>query len=217
MKVAKPDFVVLWTRICLEDDIKSFEVLYRYLYNSLHKLALYYVREQEVAEDIIAEIFVRCWENRKENTHIQQPESYFFVAVRNQSLKYLKKKSGTTFIDLAENEAEHPVEAYTPESLLERKELHHKLDHAIETLPAQAKLVFRLIKENGLKYKEVADILEISPRTVQTQLFRAIAKLRLVLKSEKPSGFNAEIGEKLISMVILLGIITFFKYVVGNF
>lgn len=217
MKVAKPDFVVLWTRICLEDDIKSFEVLYRYLYNSLHKLALYYVREQEVAEDIIAEIFVRCWENRKESTHIQQPESYFFVAVRNQSLKYLKKKSGTTFIDLAENEAEHPVEAYTPESLLERKELHHKLDHAIETLPAQAKLVFRLIKENGLKYKEVADILEISPRTVQTQLFRAIAKLRLVLKSEKPSGSNAEIGEKLISMVILLGIITFFKYVVGNF
>lgn len=217
MKVAKPDFVVLWTRICLEDDVKSFEVLYRYLYNSLHKLALYYVREQDVAEDIIAEIFVRCWENRKESTHIQQPESYFFVAVRNQSLKYLKKKLGTTFIDLSENEAEHPVEAYTPESLFERKELHQKLDKAIETLPAQAKLVFRLIKENGLKYKEVADILEISPRTVQTQLFRAIAKLRLVLKSEKPSGFNAEIGEKLISMVILLGIITFFKYVVGNF
>jgi len=217
LKVAKPDFVVLWTRICLEDDIKSFEVLYRYLYNSLHKLALYYVHEQEVAEDIIAEIFVRCWENRKESTHIQQPESYFFVAVKNQSLKYLKKKSGTTFIDLSENEAEHPAEAYTPESLLERKELHHKLDNAIETLPAQAKLVFRLIKENGLKYKEVADILEISPRTVQTQLFRAIAKLRLVLKSEKPSGFNAGIGEKLISLVILLGIITFFQYVVGNF
>ena len=163
MKVAKPDLLILWTKICLGDDIASFETLYRYLYTSLLKLAVYYVREQEVAEDIIAEIFVKCWENRKSGTHIQQPESYFFVAVRNQSLKFLKKNSATAFIDLGENEAHHPVETYNPETLLERKELHQKLDSAIETLPPQAKIVFRLIKENGLKYKEVADILEISP------------------------------------------------------
>ncbi|WP_316804124.1 RNA polymerase sigma-70 factor [Pedobacter nototheniae] len=211
MKASKPDLLVLWTSICLEDDVKSFEALYRFLYKGLLKLSVYYVNSREIAEDIVAEVFVKCWENRKTSTHILNPESYFFVAIRNQSLKYLKKNSGITFIDLGDTGAHDPVNHFNPESILERKELHKKLDQAIETLPPQAKIIFRLIKENGMKYKEVAEVLEISPRTVQTQLFRAIAKLRLILSPNQQNNTGNEIVEKLISLIIIPGMLYFFN------
>jgi len=68
-----------------------------------------------------------------------------------------------------------------PGKELERRELILKMDQAIETLPHQCKIIFSLIKEEGLKYKEVAQILDISPRTVETQLVRAMKKLDKIL------------------------------------
>ncbi len=212
MKAAKPDLVVLWNKICLESDIKSFEQLYRFLYSRLIKFSVYYVVDKQVAEDLVAEVFVKCWENRSNSTHVLNPESYFFIAVKNQSLKYLKKNSAVTFIDLVDEKDNISVSIHTPEYILETKELHQQLDHAIAGLAPQAATVFRLIKESGMKYKEVAELLNISPRTVQTQLFRAIAKLRLVLQPLKDSGADEKKLGKLISLIILAGTLSFLYF-----
>lgn len=203
MKAAKPDLVVLWNKICLEDDIKSFEQFYRFLYSRLIKFSTYYVSDKQVAEDIVAEVFVKCWENRTEGIHVLNPESYFFIAIKNQSLKYLKKNSSITFIDLVNENDNISVSTHTPDYILETKELHQQLDHAIAGLAPQAATVFRLIKESGMKYKEVAELLNISPRTVQTQLFRAIAKLRTVLQPLNNNGNDDKRLGNLISLVIL--------------
>lgn len=212
MKAAKPDLVVIWNKICLEDDIKSFEQLYRFLYSRLIKFSVYYVVDKQVAEDLVAELFVKCWENRATNTHVLNPESYFFTAVKNQSLKYLKKNSSITFIDLVDAEEDVSVTAQTPEYILETKELHRQLDFAIAGLAPQAATVFRLIKESGMKYKEVAELLNISPRTVQTQLFRAIAKLRLILQPLQNKGPDEKKLGKMISLIILVGTLSFFYF-----
>ncbi|MCX2583556.1 RNA polymerase sigma-70 factor [Pedobacter sp. MR22-3] len=212
MKTAKPDLVVLWSKICLESDMNAFEQLYRFLYSRLIKFSIYYVGDKQAAEDLVTEVFVKCWENRSASTHVLNPESYFFIAVKNQSLKHLKKKSSVTFMDLADVDEDVSATAQTPQYILETKELHQQLHLAIESLAPQAREVFRLIKEGGLKYKEVAELLNISPRTVQTQLFRAIAKLRLILKplaemesGETPSG-------TIISLLMLLGSLSFLSY-----
>ncbi|SDH64171.1 RNA polymerase sigma-70 factor, ECF subfamily [Pedobacter terrae] len=204
MKAAKPDLVVLWSKICLEDDIKSFEQLYRFLYSRLIKFSTYYVNDKQVAEDVVAEVFVKCWENRAASTHVLNPESYFFIAIKNQSLKYLKKNSSITFIDLVNENDNIAVSTHTPDYILETKELHQQLDHAIAGLAPQAATVFRLIKESGMKYKEVAELLNISPRTVQTQLFRAIAKLRTVLQPLNNKGNDDKRLGNLISLIILV-------------
>jgi len=210
MKIVKPDLLYLWTKVCIENDVQSFEALYRHLYTRLLKFSIQFTKNKESSEDIIAEVFVRCWENRKNSAHLENLESYFFIAVKNQTIKFLKKNSSFTFIDLVDSGDQLPVYTQTPESLLEQKELHKQLNGAIETLPAQCKLIFRLIKESGMKYKEVAELLEISPRTVQTQLFRAIAKLRVILKPNSFVGNNDQLAEKLIGIIILLGMISFF-------
>lgn len=194
----------LWSKICLEDDTKAFEKFYYTLFNKLIKFSIYFVKHREIAEEIVSEVFVKCWNNRRELANVQHPESYLFIAVKNQSLRHCKKFSNVYLVELEANEFKL-VDYADPSKRLERKQLHQQLDQAIETLPMQARIVFRLIKENGLKYKEVADILDISPRTVQTQLFRAIAKLRNILKplSEgvaKTSGEN----DRLITILLVL-------------
>ena len=212
MKAAKPDLVVLWNKICLESDINAFEQLYRFLYSRLIKFSVYYIGDKQAAEDLVTEVFVKCWENRNASTHVLNPESYFFIAVKNQSLKYLKKNLSVTFIDLADVDEDVSATAQTPQYILETKELHKQLNLAIESLAPQARQVFRLIKEGGLKYKEVGELLNISPRTVQTQLFRALAKLRLILKplAEMESGENR--SGKIISLLMLLGSLSFLSY-----
>jgi len=212
LKAAKPDLIVLWNKICLESDINAFEQLYRFLYSRLIRFSVYYVGDKQAAEDLVTEVFVKCWENRTSGTSILNPESYLFIAVKNQSLKYLKKNSSVTFIDLVDVDEDISVTAQTPQYILERKELHKQLNLAIESLAPQAREVFRLIKEGGMKYKEVAEMLNISPRTVQTQLFRAIAKLRLILKplGEMDSGENR--SRRIISLLFLLGTLSFLYY-----
>lgn len=214
LKAAKLDLVVLWNKICLEDDITSFEQLYRFLYGRLLKFSVYYVNDKQAAEDIVTEVFVKCWENRRESTHVLNPESYFFIAVKNQSLKHLKKNSSVTFIDLVDAEDNLSADMHTPEYLIETKELHRQLDKAIAGLAPQAATVFRLIKESGMKYKEVAELLDISPRTVQTQLFRAIAKLRVILQplNIKDKGADEKMIGKIIPLVILVGTLSFLYF-----
>ena len=201
-KRLKPDLLELWKKICLTDDVKAFEQLYYTLFRKLLKFSMYYVHQREAAEEIVSEVFVKCWSNRSSLEHIEFPESYLFIAVKNQSLKYHKKYSNIHLIELEDHQF-HLVDLADPSKKLETKELRHRLDQAIETLPIQARMVFRLIKENGLKYKEVAQILEISPRTVQTQLFRAIDKLRQALKSIPEHGYNSHVKGKIISIFIL--------------
>ena len=142
---------------------------------------LLYVRRKEPAEEVVSDIFVKCWLNRANLQEIQNPEVYLFVAVKNQALNYLKRFSHYHVVSMGEVDTDDMLNSLYPEKELERRELHFRMNQAIAALPHQCQVIFRLIKEDGMRYKEVAEILHISPRTVQTQLFRAIAKLRQTL------------------------------------
>ncbi len=140
-----------------------------------------YVHQKEVAEEIVSDVFVKCWVNRKSMGQVRNIDTYLFVAVKNQSLNHLKKYSHIHLVQVEDTNEVRFVKPFTPQEALEKKELLFKMEQSIEELPQQCRIIFRLIKEEGIKYKEVAEILNISPRTVQTQLFRAMKKLSLVL------------------------------------
>jgi RNA polymerase sigma-70 factor (ECF subfamily) len=177
----KVDTLKLWKLICNNDDENAFELFFHILNNSLIKFCVLYVHQREIAEEIVSDVFVKCWLNRKNLTEIQNPETYLFVAVKNQSLNHIKKYSTIHLVQIEETNSVEFVNTYNPQKEIENKELIFRMDQAIAGLPQQCRIVFRLIKEDGMKYKEVAEILNISPRTVQTQLFRAIKKLSVVL------------------------------------
>ena len=181
MRDRKVDTLKLWKLICNNDDENAFELFFHILNNSLIKFCVLYVHQREIAEEIVSDVFVKCWLNRKNLTEIQNPETYLFVAVKNQSLNHIKKYSTIHVVQIEETNTVEFVNTYNPQKEIENKELIFRMDQAIAGLPQQCRIVFRLIKEDGMKYKEVAEILNISPRTVQTQLFRAIKKLSVVL------------------------------------
>ena len=206
----RPDTSGLWKQICFNDDLKAFESLFYSLNNRLIKFCILYVHQKEAAEEIVSDVFVRFWEGRKNLTGIINPETYLFVCVKNQSLNYVKKYSNIHLVQIESSDQVEFINTYDPEKELERKELHFLLDQAISKLPQQACIVFRLIKEDGMKYKEVAEILNISPRTVQTQLFRAIKKLSTILTAHQlssktinsPSASTPLLGFSLLFLVI---------------
>jgi RNA polymerase sigma-70 factor (family 1) len=181
LKDKKVDIQNLWKLISMFDDDKAFESLFYSLNTPLIKFSMMYIHQKEVAEEIVSDVFVKCWVNRKSLCEVRNIDTYLFVAVKNQSLNHLKKYSHIHLVQVEDTNEVRFVKPFTPQEALEKKELLFKMEQSIEELPRQCRIIFRLIKEEGIKYKEVAEILNISPRTVQTQLFRAMKKLSLVL------------------------------------
>ncbi len=131
----KPDTSGLWKQICFNDDLSAFELLFHTLNNKLIKFCILYIHQKEPAEEIVSDLFVKCWENRKSLTEIINPETYLFVAVKNQSLNYIKKYSNIHLVQIESSDKVEFINTYDPEKELERKELHFLLHQAISTLP----------------------------------------------------------------------------------
>lgn len=162
-------------------DQKAFGALFQLFYKRLLNFAFHYVRSNEVAEEIVSDVFVRLWNKRAELTKIENIEAFLFVSVKNGALNYLERFSLYQVCQLPDTDRSELINLENPQKELEWKELLYKMDEAISTLPAECQRIFRLSREEGFKAKEVAQILNISPRTVETQLYRAIKKLDAML------------------------------------
>jgi RNA polymerase sigma-70 factor (family 1) len=179
------------------DDQKAFGVLFQMFYKRLLGFAFQYVRTTEVAEEIVSDVFVRLWKKRSDLSTIENPEAYLFIAVKNGSLSYLEKYSLYQVVQLPDNERSELVNLDNPQKELEWKELLFKMDEAVSALPGECQRVFRLSREEGFKTKEVADILNVSPRTVETQLYRAIKKIDSMLSSYLSRSSKKKVEKKL--------------------
>lgn len=182
---------ILWQQFVEDNASKAFEALFFQLNSRLIKFCMYYVHQREVAEEIVSDVFVKCWQNKENFKDIKNPETFLFVCVKNQALNYNKKMSSIHLVNIDEYTAEL-IDMASPDLKMERKELLFKLDQVIETLPLQCKIIFRLVKEDGMKCQEVADILSLSVRTVHTQLFRAMGKLSILMQEYEHSSKQDE-------------------------
>jgi RNA polymerase sigma-70 factor (ECF subfamily) len=141
-----------------------------------------YVHSREAAEEIVSDVFVKIWNRRAELEKITNLEVYLFVAVKNHSLNYLDQYSSLRISPINEETGiAELTNSVDPEKTMEWKEILFRMDQEVSRLPDQCRRIFKLIKEEGFKYKDVAEILNISPRTVETQLFRAMKRLNEVI------------------------------------
>ena len=169
-------------QIAYENDEKAFAELFRHFYDRLLHFCLQYVYSHEAAEEIVSDVFVKIWNRRAELEKIANLEVYLFVAVKNHSLNYLEQYSVLRITPLNDDSnISQLTNSIDPERTMEWKEILFKMDQEVSRLPDQCRRVFKLIKEEGFKYKDVAEILNISPRTVETHLFRAMKRLNEVI------------------------------------
>jgi len=168
-------------------DRSAFEKIFRLYYKKLHGFAYTYVKNKEIAEDIIQTIFLRIWENRQNWDPPGKVKHYLFNAVRNESLNSIRHEriaadSQDDVIDLFK---ELNSRSYHEKST-ELEELRSAIHYEIEQLPSCCREIYLLNRRSGLTYVEIAEYLDVSVNTVSTQMGRALKKLRKNLSDYFP-------------------------------
>ncbi len=164
-------------------DESAFRALFESYSESLLDFAFGFIRDVQVCEDIVQEVFVSIWRNRTKLNPELSLKAYLYKSVRNQALKYLRHAN-------VEREAERYLqELYyvprTPEDELYQVEMTVLLDRTIRQLPERCRTIFLMSRFDGLSYREIAEVLDISINTVKTQMGRAFASLRKNLLPEQ--------------------------------
>ena len=150
--------------------------LHTHYFHRLYAYVLSIVRLKEAAEEITNDIFVDIWQGRRLLADVRKPEMYLFICAKNKAFRYLKKKS-LTFESLDELRDIECILEKDPYELLISSEMLKHINDAIAALPPKCRMIFRLVKDNNLKYREVAELLDISEKTVENQMAIALKKL----------------------------------------
>jgi RNA polymerase sigma-70 factor (ECF subfamily) len=163
-------------------DAQALEQLFKAHYRPLCGFALGYVKDADQAEDIVQELFVRLWQDREGLSITTSVKSYLFTAVRNRCLNALAVKKRMRPLDEETDDA--PVDDERGED--ELTERAARVQAVIEGLPTERRKIFRLSRNEGLKYHEIAERLGISVKTVENQMGKALKTLREELADLMP-------------------------------
>jgi RNA polymerase sigma-70 factor, ECF subfamily len=168
-------------RIKLGDE-QAFELLFRKYYVRLCGFANKFIYDPEEAREIVQESFLKIWEGREDIDPEDSLKSYLFKIVQNLSLNRLrKKKVESKYIEIYKLVYIDHSEFSSYESLL-GLELEENINAAINKIPPKCKRIFELSRMEGMKYKDIAEVLHISVKTVEAQMSKALNLLRLELK-----------------------------------
>lgn len=172
----------LLQKIQNEDDQQAFKQLYQLFFFRLYQFAYSFVRSKENAEEVVNDVFLNLWQHRETLNTINNINVYLYVAIKNASLNYLRKKNNALPLSIDELSVPHLHFVLNPELIMITRELQSLIREAIEQLPPRCKIIFKLVKEDGLSYKEVSSILDVSVKTVDAQLCIALKKLSFILQ-----------------------------------
>lgn len=160
-------------------DEKAFEHLFKAYYGHLCVFATKIVADEISAEEIIQDFFVKLWEKRNKLVIESSLKNYLFRSVKNSCLNHIKhstiKLKHARYI-IAEAETNHFSDNFI------EVDLAKKIEESIQSLPEKRRKIFRMSREEGLKYREIAEKLQLSIKTVETQMGLALKTLRNKLK-----------------------------------
>ncbi|MFT7198366.1 MAG: RNA polymerase sigma-70 factor (ECF subfamily) [Marinoscillum sp.] len=175
--------------INLQDE-KLFENLFKEHYNSLVHFAKKYVNDDDDAEEVVHQLFTRLWVNNQSININSSIQSYLFGAMRNACMNYLKHvKVKNAYGDHVRLTHSSSVQI----DFLELDELNSTIRNALDKIPEKCREVFELSRYEGEKYQEIADTLNVSIKTVEKQMSKALKILR------------DELSEYLIILILLIG------------
>lgn len=165
-------------------DEEAFELLFKKYYVRLCGFARKFTINTEEAEEIVQEVFLKIWEKRELLKSEKEIKPYLFMSVQNLCFNLLEhKKVEDKYYSVIEfvykNSDRKEFDAF--EELL-GTELQERVKKVTDSLPAECQRIFLMSRNEGLKYAEIAERLEISIKTVETQMSRALAKFRKELK-----------------------------------
>lgn len=158
-----------------------FNTIFREHEYKLYTLVLRLTKSDQYAKDIIQEVFMKLWEHRGRVNEIDNIEAWLYRVTENKVVDFLRKASAD---DRLKKAIWHNLQEVLndTEEQVDAKEFNTLIQKAIDQLPPQRKIIYRLNRENGLNYQEIADELHISRHTVKNQLHESLKFLRGFLR-----------------------------------
>ncbi len=162
----------------IDGDEEAFKLIYEKYWSRLYSICYYYSRSREDTEDMLMNIFTSLWRN-KANINIECFQSYLVKAAKNQSFKYIQKKQRRriSMQKFSENIQTSTADFDIPDKMLEMKEFSFQLNRRIQSLPGKTRKIFLLNRNNGLTYEQIASSLNISEKTVEYHISKALRLL----------------------------------------
>lgn len=158
-------------------DIAGFEQLFKSNYPKLCAYANLFLNDPDAAEDVVQEVFFKLWKNREELEIQTTLKSYLFRAVRNGCMNLIEHiQVRDSYKILNEEDLKDAESRYIDEAIV--SELEQRIRESIEKLPTERRKIFIMSRFDGLKYREIADQLGISVKTVENQMYQALKYLR---------------------------------------
>lgn len=167
------------------DDDNAFERLFKEHFKALHAYARVMLRDDDLAEEMVQNIFLRLWERRDLLNVQTSMKAYLYKMVHNDCLNYFKRNKTKAKY---EHYAIHTMDGKTSNAAhkLELGELEHHIAEALNDLPLQCRTIFQMSRFDELKYKEIASQLGISVKTVENQMGKALKIMRVKLADFLP-------------------------------
>lgn len=167
----------LLSAIALDNDQVAYKELFILLHNRLKQFSYSILKSGEEAEELVSDLFIRIWQKREQLTTIESPLLYFYTTAKNLAFTRLNKQKRQVSISAEDWLVQMNSVYFDPEQLMMTEEMMRQIKKAINDLPPRCRLIFKLIKEDGLKYKEVAELLHLSVKTVEAQMAIALRRL----------------------------------------
>ena len=175
--IAASRILYLQSRVSRFDDQVAYKELFTSFYPSLFQFVLGIIKSRQPAEEIVSDLFMKIWEKRSTLEEIQNLRVYCFVAARHLSINQLEKQKRHRHVDIDEFKSHLFYSAPDPEECMISAEMLRLIHDVVDDLPPRCKLSFKLVKEYGFKYREAAEILQVSEKTIENQLAIALKKI----------------------------------------
>jgi len=176
MEEPSDEHTLLFRRIQCDDRL-ALNTLFSLHYQGLCTFANSYLNNIEEAEESVADVFISLWKNRKSLTIKKNFKAYIYTAVRYSAFAFLRKRK-PAFEDIDTIPDTKIEDPWGTEQVVHQSELERRVDQAIDTLPFRCRQVFLMSREDGLSYREISKILNISEKTIENHLARALQILR---------------------------------------
>ena len=165
-----------------DGDQRAFRLLFDCFSHKLIEFALAMLKAKDAATEVVDEVFVKIWRNHRQISSIQNLKIYLYTATKNTALNYISKKAKEQITEPFDFINVQLRDEECPEQQMITSEIFKKIRSAIDELPPRCKMIFKLVREDGLKYREVAEILNVSVNTVDAQMVIAVKRISEKLK-----------------------------------
>ncbi|HZH63632.1 MAG TPA: RNA polymerase sigma-70 factor [Flavisolibacter sp.] len=164
-------------KVALTSDTQAYKKLFLFYYPRLLSFSYGFTHCKEASEEVVSDVFIKIWSNRSTLLRVSNFHLYIYVSTKNLSLNCVQKQKRDKTFSLDDVHTEFKSIYYDPEQLMISAEMFKRICLAIQSLPPRCRLIFKLIKEDGLSYKEVAELLHLSSKTIENQMTIALRKL----------------------------------------